>query len=151
MSRLIRVIFILNYDFWFMFFLWSFILFIGYNGLLNLFEFSCQVGSDLKIERVRNIYIIDYSYSNGVEKFYSTERVSNNFFNENIKDQKHFEICYNSKFPRLSYINNSDLSIYRNKASMVIALIFITFFLIIDLIVNKSFWITKYEMFFRKT
>lgn len=150
MSRLIRILFILNYVFWSILFLWSFILFIGYNGLFNLFTFSCQVGSDLNIQRVENSYVIGYSYSNGVEKFYSSERVSNEIFNKNIKGQKHLDVCYNSKFPILSYLKNANLSIYRNKVGMVFALIFLIFFLLIDLFVNKSFWINKYGMFFRK-
>jgi hypothetical protein len=133
MSRFIRALFILNYAFWSIFFLWSFILFIGYNGLFNLFTFSCQVGGDLNIQTLEKVYKIDYSYSNGVEKFHSTERVSKNIFNNNIEAKNYLKVCYNSRFPTLSYIDEPDLSIYRNKVSMVISLIFLIFFLLIDL------------------
>lgn len=150
MSRFIRTLFILNYAFWSVFFLWSFILLIGYNGLFNLFIFSCQVGGDLNIQTLENVYKIDYSYSNGVEKFYSTERVSKNIFNNNIEVNNYLKVCYNSQFPTLSYINEPNLSIHRNKVSTVISLIFLMFFLLIDFFINKSIWINKYEKFFRK-
>jgi len=150
MSRFIRTLFILNYAFWSILLIWSFILFIGYNGLFNLFTFSCQGGGDLNIQIFENVYIIDYSYSNDVEKFHKTERLSKDIVNNNIEAKNNLEVCYNSQFPTLSYINTPDLSIYKNRVSMVISLIFLIFFLLIDFFINKSVWINKYKRFFSK-
>jgi hypothetical protein len=151
MRRLIKILFFLNYAFWSILFLWSFILFIGYNGLFNLFTFSCQIGNDLNIHKMNNNYVVGYSYSNGEERFYSSERVSSEIYDMKIRDQKDLEICYNSQFPQLSYLKNLNLPIYKNKISIVISLFFLLFFFVIDLFVNKVFWINKYEIFFKKT
>lgn len=148
MQKLIKILFILNYIFWSGFFFWSFILLIGYNGLFNLFPFSCQNAFDIHYNKVRNIYIVEYSYTNGFEKIQTNERVSKEIFISKIRGKKYLEICYNSKFPKLSYIKDLNLGVYRNMVSLVTSISFLIFFFIIDLLVEKNYWINKYKKFF---
>ncbi len=126
-------------------FLWSFVLLIGYNGLFNLFPFSCQNAFDIHFEKINNIYVVEYSYSNGFEKFQTNERVSKEMFISKIKGKNDFEICYNLKFPKLTYIKDLNLGVYRNRVSLVISILFLTFFFIIDLLIDKRYWINKYK------
>lgn len=152
MKKLIKICLGLNYIFWGVFFLWSLGLLIAYNGLFEFFSFKCKIEeSFLTVEKERkNGYKIYYSYTDGERTFESREDVSTAIFNEKFKNIELIEICYNETFPRLSYIKNLNLAVYRNKVGLIISLIFIMFFLSIDLFSNKDYWIKKYQEFYTK-
>lgn len=149
MKKLIKIALILNYLLWGGVFLYSLFMYFSYNGILNLFNFTCQKAENYTIEATgnRNSYKIFYEYMVGENKFEVVERVAVEVFNWDINNSDKLEICYNATFPSLSYIDGANIALRKHKGGMVVGFIFIAFFAIIDLLFNKDYWANKYKAF----
>lgn len=147
MKKLIKICFLLNYLFWSVFFLTSLGYLFAFNGLCNYYNFVCVLGENYKSvpKERKNGFKIYYSYRVGENKFESSENISNDIYNQHLKNIEQLKICYNKSIPRLSYIKNVNLAIHRHKVGLIISLFFLVFFIILDFFSDKGFWVRKYK------
>lgn len=149
MKKLIKIALVLNYLLWGCVFLYSLLMYFAYNGIFNLFDFTCQKADNFIIEETenRNSYKIFYEYIVGEKKIEVVERIAVEVFNGDMNNSDKLEICYNTTFPSLSYVNGANITLRKHKGGMVVGFIFITFFAALDLFINKDYWANKYKIF----
>jgi hypothetical protein len=109
---------------------------IGYNAVLEVFSFRKVKITNYEIlvdGTDENNLSIRYSY-NVVDTIFNKKlEVAQSYFKENFRfsSDSTIEVSYNSNFSHLSYITTLPLEIRKQKAGVVISLIFIGFLSVI--------------------
>lgn len=153
MKKVIKIGLVLNYLFWGGMFIYAFSLFVAYNGIFDVFEFNCKFADEFSVDLKENkkSYYIKYSYTDNSKVFSNKEGISIDIFDREIGNVDRLEICYNSTFPKLSYLKGKNLALRRNKVGMITSSMFLFLFVLIDLLADKGKWAKRYEKVFKLT
>jgi len=151
MKKLVRFAYVLGILFWAVFLIIGFAKLFVFNGLGDYYDFPCRVVDDFHVAEMPNHFRISYSYSDGLREHQKIEELSKEFFRDRIGEvPSTLTICYNSKYPSLSYIENANLSIIQATNGIIISGIFLVFISGLYLFARRDSWLKKYKDFFSK-
>jgi hypothetical protein len=151
MRKLLKVVFVCGVLFWGSFLAYGLVMMVGYNGFGNHYSFTCKNAEHFTIaEEENNNLKISYTYEASGKSYNSIERVSGDLFREKVSSISTLAICYNDSFPSLSYLQNVNLSVHREKTGVIISLFFLLLICVLYVFAKRDYWIHKYEALFKK-
>lgn len=135
-KRIVKIFYLIGMVFWYGMLLSSVFKLIGYNEVFKLFMIkNAQITNfEILVDSVdENNLSIHYSYNVTDKVFNKKIEVAKRYYDDNFlfSSDSTIEVSYNPNFPHLSYITTLPLEIRKQKAGVVISLIFIGFLSVI--------------------
>jgi len=97
------------------------------------------------IEKLHLLVEFKFEYKN--EIYNGNRKVINRIISEQLPlNRNEIEVSFNSRYPKINYLEQLGLKTRSGNTGIVISLIFLTFFGLIDLLGNKRKWLKIYGL-----